>query len=194
MPSSSAIPRDQPLRRKRRTQRGNDDALGRFLVVLMHLPAYSRLGWGLIRDPRVSSGQKATLLAGVGYLALPVDLVPGIIPVAGQLDDLAAIILAIRAVTLSLPDEVAAEHLKRAGLTKSTLDRDLRSLGLTALWLVRRGGGLAVRAVRFVAGGALRGLGAILNGIVQGPAKKQGLKKPSPYARRAASESPSKPA
>ena len=47
----------------------------------------------LARDPRVPRRRKLILLALVGYLALPFDLVPDFIPVAGQLDD--AIIVAV---------------------------------------------------------------------------------------------------
>ena len=47
----------------------------------------------LVRDPRVPRTRKLLLFALVGYLALPFDLVPDFIPVAGQLDD--AIILAL---------------------------------------------------------------------------------------------------
>ena len=41
----------------------------------------------LARDPRVPRHRKLLLLALVGYLSLPFDLVPDFIPVAGQLDD-----------------------------------------------------------------------------------------------------------
>jgi uncharacterized membrane protein YkvA (DUF1232 family) len=46
----------------------------------------------LARDPRIPRRRKLLLLGLVGYLALPFDLVPDFIPVAGQLDD--AIIVA----------------------------------------------------------------------------------------------------
>ena len=46
----------------------------------------------LLRDPRVPRRRKLLLAVTAGYLALPFDLVPDFIPVAGQLDD--AIILA----------------------------------------------------------------------------------------------------
>src|SRR5689334_1897464 len=41
----------------------------------------------LVRDPRVPRRRKLLLLALGAYLALPFDLVPDFIPVAGQLDD-----------------------------------------------------------------------------------------------------------
>jgi len=50
----------------------------------------------LARDPRVSRRRKLLLLALVGYLALPFDLVPDFIPVAGQLDDAIIVALVLR--------------------------------------------------------------------------------------------------
>jgi len=47
----------------------------------------------LARDPRVPRRRKFLLVGLVGYLALPFDLVPDFIPVAGQLDD--AVIVAV---------------------------------------------------------------------------------------------------
>src|SRR6186713_1410815 len=50
----------------------------------------------LARDPRISRRRKLVLLALVGYLALPFDLVPDFIPVAGQLDDVIIVALVLR--------------------------------------------------------------------------------------------------
>jgi uncharacterized membrane protein YkvA (DUF1232 family) len=50
----------------------------------------------LAREPRVPRRRKLLLLALVGYLALPFDLVPDFIPVAGQLDDAIIVALALR--------------------------------------------------------------------------------------------------
>ena len=50
----------------------------------------------LARDPRVPRRRKMLLLLLVGYLALPFDLVPDFIPVAGQLDDVIVVALVLR--------------------------------------------------------------------------------------------------
>jgi uncharacterized membrane protein YkvA (DUF1232 family) len=50
----------------------------------------------LTRDSRVPRRRKLLLLGLVGYLALPFDLVPDFIPVAGQLDDAIVVALVLR--------------------------------------------------------------------------------------------------
>ena len=50
----------------------------------------------LTREARVPRRRKALLLALVAYLALPFDLVPDFIPVAGQLDDVVIVALILR--------------------------------------------------------------------------------------------------
>jgi uncharacterized membrane protein YkvA (DUF1232 family) len=50
----------------------------------------------LARDPRVPRRRKLLLIGLVGYLALPFDLVPDFIPVAGQLDDAVIVALVLR--------------------------------------------------------------------------------------------------
>jgi uncharacterized membrane protein YkvA (DUF1232 family) len=50
----------------------------------------------LTRDSRVPRRRKLLLLGLIGYLALPFDLVPDFIPVAGQLDDAIIVALVLR--------------------------------------------------------------------------------------------------
>jgi uncharacterized membrane protein YkvA (DUF1232 family) len=55
----------------------------------------------LLADPRVPRRRKVLLVALLGYLAMPLDLVPDFIPVAGQLDDLIIVAVVLRAVLRS---------------------------------------------------------------------------------------------
>jgi len=64
----------------------------------------------LLADPRVPRRRKALLWLLVGYLALPFDLVPDFIPVAGQLDDAIAVALVLRAVLRSGGPMLLGEH------------------------------------------------------------------------------------
>ena len=55
----------------------------------------------LLSDPRVSGWRKATIVVLIAYLAMPIDLVPDFIPVAGQLDDAIVVALVLRTVLRS---------------------------------------------------------------------------------------------
>jgi uncharacterized membrane protein YkvA (DUF1232 family) len=131
----------------------------RFGALLGRLPRYARLAWRLGRDDRLSRGRRASLLAGAAYLASPIDLVPGIIPVAGQLDDAAAILFALRHALNGLPPQARADALADAGLGPGELEDDLRTIGSTYAWLGRQGARLAWRGTRAAAraGGRLAG-------------------------------------
>jgi uncharacterized membrane protein YkvA (DUF1232 family) len=63
----------------------------------------------LAREPRVSRRRKLLLLAVVGYLLLPIDLIPDFIPVAGQLDDAVIVALVLRSLIRSGGAPLVAE-------------------------------------------------------------------------------------
>jgi uncharacterized membrane protein YkvA (DUF1232 family) len=64
----------------------------------------------LARDPRVSRRRKLLLFGLVGYLALPFDLVPDFVPIAGQLDDAIIVALVLRHVLRGSGREVIEQH------------------------------------------------------------------------------------
>jgi uncharacterized membrane protein YkvA (DUF1232 family) len=78
-------------------------------VVATFIPDCIVLVGRLVRDPRVPRARKLLLLALVGYLALPFDLVPDFIPVAGQLDDAIIVALVLRSLVRSGGDDVIRE-------------------------------------------------------------------------------------
>ncbi|HEY65026.1 MAG TPA: DUF1232 domain-containing protein [Caldilineae bacterium] len=70
-----------------------------------------RLAWRLLGDPRVPLLVKI-LIPGLAlfYTLLPIDVAPDLIPLLGQLDDLAALIIAARLLIEMSPPSVVAEH------------------------------------------------------------------------------------
>lgn len=63
----------------------------------------------LLGDRRVPRSRKAALLLLAGYLALPFDLIPDFIPVAGQLDDAIVTALVFRFVLRGGGPDLLAE-------------------------------------------------------------------------------------
>jgi uncharacterized membrane protein YkvA (DUF1232 family) len=64
----------------------------------------------LLGDPRIPRRRKLVLAAAIAYLAMPFDLVPDFIPVAGQLDDAVVVVLALRSVLRGAGASLLAEH------------------------------------------------------------------------------------
>ncbi len=130
----------------------DDPVLAAFWAAVRRLPRYVRLAAHLAGDPRVPKQAKTALVIGGVYTVSPVDLVPGIIPVAGQLDDLFVLLFAVRQALRASPPGVAEEHLTRVTLTAKDLDDDLAAVRSTARWLA----GKALRTSGRLAAGAGR--------------------------------------
>jgi uncharacterized membrane protein YkvA (DUF1232 family) len=79
--------------------------------VLTEILHNAQLAWHLLTDRRVSLLLKL-LIPGmmVGYLLWPVDLLPDVIPVVGQLDDLAILALAIKLFIELSPKDIVREY------------------------------------------------------------------------------------
>jgi uncharacterized membrane protein YkvA (DUF1232 family) len=80
----------------------------------------------LVGDARVPRRHKLLLGAVAGYLAFPIDLVPDFIPVAGHVDDVLVVVLALRVVLRASRSELLREHWPGPG---SSLAFVLRVVG-----------------------------------------------------------------
>lgn len=105
-----------------------DERTQRILLdIAKRLPAYLRLGTRLMRDERIPKRHKAPLAGALGYTVSPVDLIPGIIPLLGQLDDLLVLLGALRFTLNHIDPALAEEHTLACGLSRDQLDEDLRA-------------------------------------------------------------------
>ena len=80
----------------------------------------------MLGDSRMPRRYRAVVVALVGYLALPFDIVPDFIPVAGQLDDAVVVALALRVILRAGGNEMIEQHWPGP---RSSLDLILKLAG-----------------------------------------------------------------
>ncbi len=74
------------------------------------LPKFLKLLINLLKDPRVSTTDKAILGATIAYVLDPVDLVPDWIPFVGLVDDVYLVALALLRLLLRTDQQVLSDH------------------------------------------------------------------------------------
>jgi hypothetical protein len=116
----------------------------------------------------LSRARRTAVAAAAAYLVSPIDLVPGIIPVAGQLDDAAVALLGLRFALRGLPAGDRQAHLAVVGLAAVDLDHDLETVRRGASWLLRRGGRVGLWAGRGLVRAAASGVRAAARRVGQG--------------------------
>ncbi|HET9362203.1 MAG TPA: DUF1232 domain-containing protein [Vicinamibacterales bacterium] len=79
-------------------------------MALRTLFAQARLAYRLLREPRVPMLVKAIPILAVLYVIWPLDIVPDLFPVIGQLDDLGVALLALEMFTKMCPAVVRSFH------------------------------------------------------------------------------------
>ena len=80
---------------------------------LRHLPDFVRLYWRLLLDRRTPLLPKIVLIAAVAYVILPFDLIPDVIPIVGEVDDMVILIAACRLFIALCPEDLVREHVQR---------------------------------------------------------------------------------
>jgi uncharacterized membrane protein YkvA (DUF1232 family) len=93
-------------------RRINYGIYARICSYIAMLPQFLGLLLNLLRDPRVSSTDKAILGATVAYMLNPVDLVPDWIPFVGLVDDVYLVAIALLRLVLRVDDKVLKDNWK----------------------------------------------------------------------------------
>ena len=74
------------------------------------LPNLVKLVYRLMRDSRIPLKSKAILGAILGYMVVPIDIIPDFIPVVGQADDALLLAYGIRHIIEVAGAEIVLEH------------------------------------------------------------------------------------
>ena len=72
-----------------------------------------RLVYYLMLDPEVPIFLKVLPLVAVIYLLFPIDFVPDVVPVLGQLDDVTILIVGLKVFIEMTPPQVVARYMQR---------------------------------------------------------------------------------
>jgi uncharacterized membrane protein YkvA (DUF1232 family) len=79
---------------------------------LLFIPNLLRMLLGLLRDPRISSADKAILAGTIIYVIAPIDIIPDFIPFIGQVDDIYLIAVSTLRLLNRADRNVVIEHWK----------------------------------------------------------------------------------
>lgn len=115
---------------------------------LIRLPRYGRLVLALYTHPRVTRWAKAKLTIGLAYSALPIDLLPGFIPVIGQLDDLLVVLMVAKGALSTLAEDERERLLANSAITALDLEQDLARLKAAIKVVLHQGGRLATKGLK----------------------------------------------
>lgn len=77
---------------------------------ISELPKFLRLLWGLVTDPRVSMTDKLLVVGAIGYIVMPVDLIPDFIPFLGEVDDVYLLVMSLRRLMQNAGRTVLLSH------------------------------------------------------------------------------------
>ncbi len=78
--------------------------------LLRNLLQEVRLAWALLRDPRVPTWPKVLIpTLWLAYLIFPVDILPDIVPVLGEVDDLMLFLILVRLFIAMSPQDVVQD-------------------------------------------------------------------------------------
>ena len=77
---------------------------------IKEIPSFVKLMYRLVKDPRVSTADKAILGAAIAYIFSPLDLIPDFIPFLGQVDDAYVVAIALQRLLNSAGADIIKEH------------------------------------------------------------------------------------
>lgn len=107
------------------------------LGAISELPNFLRLLYGLMTDSRVAPLDKLLVAGAIGYVVMPMDIIPDFIPFIGEVDDVFVLMLALRRLMQNAGRTVLLDHWMGDPDELAELKLD-RVLAAAAFFLPRR--------------------------------------------------------
>ncbi|HYE84036.1 MAG TPA: YkvA family protein [Clostridia bacterium] len=109
---------------------GNNEERDIFSVI-GKLPRYSKLLIKLYKSDGIRRRHKVLLSMGIAYSLSPIELIPGIIPVAGQLDNLLVMLHCLEKVIEASDRQITGKYLEESGISLDEIKEDIKLTGDT---------------------------------------------------------------
>lgn len=88
----------------------------RLTVIFAALRGDLKVLWYALRHPAAPGWLKLGVAGLVGYLLLPIDIIPDVIPVIGAIDDIVIITFGVKWLLKRLPQNIRAHAHEKAGM------------------------------------------------------------------------------
>ena len=109
------------------TPENRREAKGFLRGTIMLIPNFLKLLGRLFKDSRVPMAEKAMVVGAIAYVISPRDLLPDVIPIIGQVDDLYLIGLVVLRLLARTDDAVLQEHWDGRGDLVSIVNKIVRA-------------------------------------------------------------------
>ncbi len=98
------------------------------MALIRRLWQDARVAWALLWEPRVPLWTKLLLpMLWIVYLLMPLDIIPDVLPILGELDDLMVLMFIIRMfIQMSPPHVVQDVEARIRGKTRKVIDGTYR--------------------------------------------------------------------
>ncbi|MHB1392417.1 MAG: YkvA family protein [Clostridia bacterium] len=126
--------------------------------IIGKLPRYSKLLIKMYKSRDIRKRHKVLLSMGIAYSLSPIELIPGIIPVAGQLDNLLIMLNCLEKVLNAYDAEIRSKYLDEAGITMEEIREDILLTRETLKSIGRGTVKVVSNTVKFVGYSALYGI------------------------------------
>ncbi|HYF83069.1 MAG TPA: YkvA family protein [Clostridia bacterium] len=126
--------------------------------IIGKLPCYSKLLFKLYKSRDIRRKHKVLLSMGIAYSLSPIELIPGIIPVAGQLDNIIVMLRCLKKVLNATDVEIRNKYLDEAGVTMEDISEDILLTKETLKSIGRGTVKVVSNSVKFIGYSALLGI------------------------------------